>query len=293
MLSTSSLYLGAAIAAIGAAFALLYAVTMYRFLIPPPRRALPILMYHKLSPQEPHKPHVPNGRNGRDTLTVTTADFAAHLRYLRENGYTAISFRDLLLFHQAGTLLPPKPVLLTFDDAYQNNYDLALPLLKAFGMKATIFLPVGYLGKTNVWDDGGEPLMSIDALRRLAKESEAVGCAVEFGLHSFAHQDYRTMTIEEIDADLSQCIQTLHDARLAFAPVLAYPFGGVPKDPTSRLRLNSLLQQHGIVLAVRIKNRINRLPLAEPYAVTRTTISGRDALWEFSIKVRKGSLRLF
>ncbi len=79
----------------------------------------------------------PNADALRKDLTVSPTDFEAHLRYLVENGYHAITAADLWWSLTAGAPLPPKPVLLTFDDGYADAYDVVLPLLKKYGMVGT------------------------------------------------------------------------------------------------------------------------------------------------------------
>ncbi|MBC8041997.1 MAG: polysaccharide deacetylase family protein [Rhizobacter sp.] len=268
-----------------AMLALIYAVVQFRFLIPPPRHGLVILMYHKLTAAAP------------DSLTIHAEMFARHLKFLKDENFTPVSFLQLLDHIKHQTPLPPKPVIITLDDGYQNNYDLAYPLLKRYGFKATIFLPVGFIGKTNVWDAGkqtvagknvAEKIMDYPLLRELAAEG-----LIEFGLHSFAHTDYRTMTPEQIDNDLRACLETLKENNCPFVPVFAYPYGGIPRDATLRTATESLFKKHGIELALRIKSRINRLPLENLYALTRTTVSGTDAFWKFKIQVHKGATKLF
>lgn len=85
---------------------------------------LPILMYHHV---------VPNGTECND-MTVTVNKLEADLQWLSQHGYTAILPRDL----SAGTPLPERPILITFDDGYRSNYELAYPLLQQYATKAVI-----------------------------------------------------------------------------------------------------------------------------------------------------------
>jgi peptidoglycan/xylan/chitin deacetylase (PgdA/CDA1 family) len=108
-------------------------------IVPTPDGALrtvqaPILMYHYLS--------VPpdNADIYRRDLSVSPDLFAQHLDRLREEGYTTIRLDDLLLHLTEGAPLPARPVILTFDDGYRDNYTNAFPLLKERGMTATFFI---------------------------------------------------------------------------------------------------------------------------------------------------------
>ena len=59
-------------------------------------------------------------------------------QYLKEQGYTAVLPDDLIAYANGEGQLPPKPILITFDDGYYNNYSYAFPLLKKYDMKAVI-----------------------------------------------------------------------------------------------------------------------------------------------------------
>lgn len=89
---------------------------------------VPILMYHYVS-----APPADADVYRRD-LSVTPAQFESHLAYLSAAGYHTITLDDLLDALAQGKPLPPKPVILTFDDGYEDNYTVAFPLLRAHGM---------------------------------------------------------------------------------------------------------------------------------------------------------------
>lgn len=78
---------------------------------------------------------------------------AADLDALQEKGYTAVTVSDLLAYVQDGADLPEKPVMITFDDGYYNNYIYAYPLLKQRGMKAVVSI-IG--SQTALFTDNGE-----------------------------------------------------------------------------------------------------------------------------------------
>ena len=100
---------------------------------------VPILMYHYLS-----TPPADADIYRRD-LSVSPELFAAHLDRLLAEGYTAASLYTVIDALQRGTPLPDKPVVITFDDGYRDNYENAFPLLRAREMPATIFVVTDFI----------------------------------------------------------------------------------------------------------------------------------------------------
>jgi len=100
---------------------------------------VPILMYHYLS--EPPA----NANRIRLDLSVTPALFSAHLDRIGAEGYTTISLYDLTAHLAQGAPLPAKPLILTFDDGYRDNYANAFPLLVQRNMQATFFVITDFM----------------------------------------------------------------------------------------------------------------------------------------------------
>ena len=105
-------------------------------------RYVPILMYHHLV--EKQKP------DNWDTMSVTR--FRQQIQALAQAGYTAVTFDDLRQYVNEGIDLPEKSVVITFDDGYASNYELAVPVLEEFGMKATVFI-IGVSMGTDLYKD--------------------------------------------------------------------------------------------------------------------------------------------
>jgi peptidoglycan/xylan/chitin deacetylase (PgdA/CDA1 family) len=261
---------------IAIACVLVFLTIEYSFLIPP-RKGLPVLMYHKVSADK------------SDRLTITAKNLESQFSFLQRKNYQPISFQDLKLFIEGGNQLPKKPVIITFDDAYQNNYDFALPLLKRFDFKATIFIPVALIGLSNEWDNGSERIMEAKTLRELAGSG-----LIEPGLHSYFHKNYDGLTIPEIENDLDLCKKTLESLEIPYFNILAYPYGGhFRNDNEMNHLLKAVLKKNGVKFALRIGNNINKLPIKDPYEMKRIDIRGTDKLFEFRIKLRKGRRKLF
>ncbi len=94
--------------------------------------ALPIVMYHGLVKE----------KKWQNQYFIDPAIFERDLAYLQKNGYETIVVQDLIDYTYGKQELPPKPIMITFDDGYYNNCLYAYPLLREYGMKA-VFAPVG------------------------------------------------------------------------------------------------------------------------------------------------------
>lgn len=101
------------------------------------RIRVPILMYHYVSPLPP------NADDVRRELTVTPEQFRAHVEHLFYEGYSAISLDALNEALLNGTPLPPKPVVLTFDDGYIDHFTNVFPVLQEFGFTGVFFVITG------------------------------------------------------------------------------------------------------------------------------------------------------
>jgi peptidoglycan/xylan/chitin deacetylase (PgdA/CDA1 family) len=248
----------------------------YRYsLFIPATNGLPILLYHKVS------------LDHNDSLTISTDRLDRQLRYIKSSGYVPISFLDLKEALAGRRLLPAKPVIITFDDGYLSTYELAYPLLLKHEVKATIFLPVAYIGGVNQWDGGTEPLMPYETLLKVG------GRFIEFGLHSYRHANYERYTTAQIEADVAECVSILTRNGCPFSGVFAYPYGRVPREQSINHAMRDCFQRHRIDFAVRIGSRVNVLPPKDVYELKRSAVRGTDSFGEFKIKLKKGRAKLF
>ena len=246
-------------------------------LLMPSVKGLPILMYHKVSTQK------------NDSITICVDKLEKQFNFFKRKNYNTISFVDLKEHLLTDKKLPSNPMIITFDDGYLNNYKLAFPLLKKFKFKATVFLPVAYIGKKNEWDEGQEEIVGFNIIKELSESG-----LIDFGLHSYRHQSYENMKIEDIENDLKLCIKILDENAVEYIKVLAYPFGGFPRrNPKLNKQMKEIFGKHNIDFALRIGSRINKFPFKDNYELKRINMRGSDKIFEFKIKMKKGRTRLF
>jgi peptidoglycan/xylan/chitin deacetylase (PgdA/CDA1 family) len=135
----------------------------------PRQVVIPVLMYHHIAVAGP-------GADGiRRDLSVSPASFEAQLRYLVEHGYEPITLESLVMHLQIGCSLPPKPVVLTFDDGFTDHYTNAYPLLKRYGFVGTFFIVSGFV------DEGRPGHMSWSEIELLHANG------MEIGSHTYTH----------------------------------------------------------------------------------------------------------
>ncbi len=133
---------------------------------------VPIIMYHHVAAPPPDADAI------RRDLSVSPQAFEEQLRYLVGAGYQPITLRQLAMHLQTGRPpLPKKPVVLTFDDGYRDNYTHAYPLLKEYGFVATFFILSGPI------DFGDKEYMTWEQIELMSADG------MEIGDHSYSHPD--------------------------------------------------------------------------------------------------------
>ncbi len=100
---------------------------------------------------------------------------------------------------------------------------------------------------------------------------------VEYGLHSYDHQSYKNLSPAELSEDIRKTADWLKMQGIPFQPCVAFPYGAYPKkNPVKHKRFMETLEKSGMVLAFRIGNRLNAMPLKKPLLVQRLDIRGDD-----------------
>ena len=105
-------------------------------------KELPILAYHRVYDitDEALFPFDP------ELVSASVAGFRWQMEYIRQR-YEPITFQTLLDVLDGSAVLPERPVIVTFDDGYDDNYYNAFPVLRSFGIPATVFVSTGYIGQ--------------------------------------------------------------------------------------------------------------------------------------------------
>jgi peptidoglycan/xylan/chitin deacetylase (PgdA/CDA1 family) len=176
-------------------------------------KPIPILVYHQID-----KP--PSRGTPLRGLVVSPHSFAWQMSMLKTLGYRGHSMHDLepyLSGEKQGRV-----VGITFDDGYQNNFDLALPILKRYGHTATCYAVSEQVGKTNHWDDG---LVATKSLMNRGQLLSWLDAGMDVGSHTCTHADLTKLEDKEALKEIKFSKLSLEDSLGTQIRHFCYPYG--------------------------------------------------------------------
>lgn len=161
---------------------------------------VPVLNYHSVGP-------------GGDEFTVPLSTFEGELDWLVAKGYRTVSLHDLLQSREQGRRLPPRSVILTFDDGREDALSIVLPALLKRGMRGSFFVITGAVGRPGY--------LTWDGVRALA------AAGMEIGSHTVTHARLADLAGDRVDAELRQSRAELEKQLKRPVEALAYPYNSV------------------------------------------------------------------
>jgi peptidoglycan/xylan/chitin deacetylase (PgdA/CDA1 family) len=174
---------------------------------------IPVLMYHRV---------IKDPTSGSSCGTwVDPKVFEEQLESIRTRGMSPITFKDYAAFVRGDCALPARPIILTFDDGYEDNYTIAFPMLKKYGFRAVLFVVTSEKERTNCWDPG-QPraqLLSGTQMREMARSG------IEFGSHTVSHSDLTAAPVDKVEEELAASKVSLEQTLSAEVSAFAYPYG--------------------------------------------------------------------
>jgi peptidoglycan/xylan/chitin deacetylase (PgdA/CDA1 family) len=232
---------------------------------------LRVLMYHKVQV------------NRRDYLTVDATQLREQLLFLQKR-YNFIRLSQLIAHIKSGEPLPENALLISFDDGFVNNYTLAFPVFRELNIPFCIFLVADFVGKKHLYDGDFQEFLSEGQLAEMQD-------LAEYGLHSFSHQDIMNLPENLWNTEIKKTISTLEKLPVPIQKAWAYTYGSYPRDNNDlKTKLEQALEANEVTCAFRIGNRINRLPLMDPFYIERLDIRGHKSMLSFKLKVMFGKL---
>ena len=170
------------------------------------------------------------------SLSVLPKDFEAQMKYLKENNFHTITPDELYSALSGSTELPENPVLITFDDGYEDNYVYAYPILQKYGFKGTIFVITSFLDKN----------MKNYVTWEQAEEMEASG-TISIQSHTVTHSSMTELSDEQLRHELADSKQAIESHLNKPIHFIAYPTG------TYNLHIAQLVKEAGYDGAFTIK----------------------------------------
>lgn len=217
---------------------------------------VPVLMYHSI------------GYEKSNDLVIKPEALEAQLKFLKENNYTTLNLEELYQYFSAKKSLPEKPVVLTFDDGYENNYSLGYPLFKKYGIKANIFVITS-------WVDTSKNFLTSSQI----KELDVNGIEIES--HTFNHDELSKLSYEKQVDTLKKSKEYLEKTLNRPVYYLAYPFGHYNEESTRALKdagyRMGVLTRHGMSKASQGLFTLSRMRINadDSIQVFRSKINGR------------------
>lgn len=221
----------------------------------PTRSGPRILTYHSVRPNGP----------GPRSAYVHPADFESQIRYILDQGYEVVSLSRLVNAIRSNHTLPNTWVCITFDDGYADNYEYAFPVLKKFGLPATVFLVSGKINR--------DPrFLTLTQIEQMSSHG------IEFGSHTVDHVSLSSVPLAEARRQILESKRQLEDLLQAPVEHFCYPYGHFNEAVDHFVReagyRSCCTEQAGAISLT-----------TDPFRLVRVGVLGTDTLADFALKV--------
>ncbi|WP_251861634.1 polysaccharide deacetylase family protein [Clostridium sp. Marseille-Q2269] len=163
-------------------------------------KSIPVLMYHSIDYEKGNE------------LRLPKEQFREQMKYLKDNGYTTLTLHELYSFLDKNKPVPEKSIVITLDDGYVDNYTNAYPILKEFGLKATVFAITSNIDKDK---------RSITS--KQIKEMDDAG--VQIASHTYNHDKLDDLSYEKQVQTMKRAKDDLEKILNHKVEYIAYPYG--------------------------------------------------------------------
>lgn len=180
------------------------------------RKQVPILCYHQIRDWKPR-----DSKGAKDYI-VPVSTFKEHIKMLADSGYHSVLPEQVYNYLLYGDPLPPKPVMITFDDNEENQFVIANAELKKYGFKAVYFIMTVSLGRPNY--------MTRDQVKQLSDEGNTIAS------HTWDHHNVKKYQGEDWVTQIEKPTKTLKEIIGKEIEYFAYPFGLWNKEAIPELK---------------------------------------------------------
>ncbi len=172
---------------------------------------IPILTYHSID-------------TCGSVISTSPQTFRKQMQFLAEADFNVVSLKTLGKSLLENAALPPKTIVLTFDDGFQNFYTTAFPVLDEYKFPATVFLITDYCGKFNDWA-GNLPTLEPSKLMDWKEIKELSKNNIEFAAHSRTHPDLTKLNTAKAEREIVESKLTVEERLGIEVTDFAYPYG--------------------------------------------------------------------
>jgi peptidoglycan/xylan/chitin deacetylase (PgdA/CDA1 family) len=221
-----------------------------------------ILLYHGVGPT--------STRIDPGFLRVRPEAFRAQLRLLLEAGFEIVTVGEFAE-RSRGCTPPPGIIALSFDDGMDDNHSVVLPLLREHGLRASVYVTTGLIGKPNPWmaPESGARMMTVHELRELA------AAGFEIGAHTVSHRDLSRLGFDECLHEMRESREELERTLGIEVRTFAYPSCHYGPAAVEAARAA------GFTAAVTCQGRGSW----KHYELRRSLVSGKDGTASFLVKL--------
>lgn len=223
-------------------------------------KSIPVLMYHYIRDIK------------GSSLATSKEKFARQMKYIHDEGYTAITLGELYDYNSGKITLPNKSVVITFDDGYKDNYENAYPILKKYKLNATIFVITDFINKN-------EDIVTSKEIKEMSDNG------IDIESHTTHHDDLKGLSYE-------QQLKTMVDSRKVLEKIINKPVKYVAY-PNGSYNDNSIkaCRNAGYVMAFRThENWCNKKD--GMYSLNRIYMNGNLTMVNFLKRINNSNYHL-
>lgn len=233
-----------------------------------------ILMYHAFGAADE-----PSHR-----FVVPAQRFSRQMFWLKLLRYRVISLEEYVEYRRSYRLPPARAVVITMDDGYLDNRDVAFPILRRYGYPATIFLVSGAVGRCNDWDE--EDALTGRRLLSWADIEEMKSAGMSFGAHTRTHPNLTDIPPDQLRSEICGARADLAAVLPTSISLFAYPYGEY-NDAVS-----AGVEEAGFAASCSVESGTN-VPATPLYALRRVEIWGTDSILHFALSLWLGDARVW
>lgn len=183
---------------------------------------VPILMYHNIAEEYPAETAGAN---------ITPDMFERHIKAILNYGYNPIKLTDYYAYLTGNAALPENPIIITFDDGYLSNYEVAYPILKEYNIPASIFIVTSTVGHTPENGTVSYPHFTWEQAREMQESG-----LVEINSHTHSHRNLSELQTDELQREIRFSKYLIEKNLNKYCYTFAYPYGDYRADTQKMIK---------------------------------------------------------